>query len=109
LFPYQFKKAGLGKIIGRRSWGGVIGIRGSLPFLDGGYLNKPEFANFGADGTWVLEGTGMTPDIDVDNNPAKEWNDDDEQLNKAIEVVLEEMKTDQKTKIPTVPQYPIKK
>ncbi len=109
LFPYQFKKAGLGKLIGRRSWGGVIGIRGSLPFLDGGYLNKPEFANFGADGTWVLEGTGMTPDIDVDNNPAKEWVGDDEQLNKAIEVVLEEMKTDQKTKIPTVPPYPIKK
>lgn len=109
LFPYQFNKLGLGKIIGKRSWGGVIGIRGSLPFIDGGYLNRPEFANFGADGTWILEGVGMTPDIDQDNNPDKEYNGIDEQLNKAIQVVLEDMKTNTKTTVPKVPVYPIKK
>lgn len=109
LFPYQFKKLGLGKLIGKRSWGGVIGIRGSMPFIDGGYLMRPEFANFGADGTWILEGVGMIPDIEVDNDPALEWEGTDQQLNKAIEVILEEIKTDKKPKIPAVPPYPIKK
>jgi tricorn protease len=108
LFPYQFKKAGIGTLIGKRSWGGVIGIRGSLPFLDGSYLFKPEFANFGADGTWVLEGVGMTPDIEVDNHPAKELSGTDEQLNKAIEVILEQIKTNTKTQVPKVPPYPNK-
>ncbi|MFC2130903.1 S41 family peptidase [Bacteroidota bacterium] len=108
LFPYQFKKAGLGTLIGKRSWGGVIGIRGSLPFLDGSYLYKPEFANFGADGTWVLEGVGMEPDIIVDNHPGKEYNGEDEQLNKAIELILEQIKTNMKQQIPKVPDYPNK-
>lgn len=108
MFPYQFKRAGLGKLIGKRSWGGVVGIRGSLPFLDGGYLMKPEFAHFSPDGTWVLEGTGMSPDIEVDNLPDQEWNGIDQQLNKAIEVIKEDMKTDTKPKVPVVPPYPIK-
>ncbi|ROL57174.1 protease, partial [Bacteroidetes/Chlorobi group bacterium ChocPot_Mid] len=108
LFPYQFKKAGIGTLIGKRSWGGVIGIRGSLPFLDGSYLYKPEFANFGADGTWVLEGVGMQPDIEVDNHPAKEYKGEDEQLNKAIEVILEQIKTNTKPQIPKVPPFPDK-
>ena len=109
LFPYQFKLMGLGKLIGKRTWGGVIGIRGSLPFLDGGYLNKPEFANFGRDGNWILEGVGMEPDIEIDNNPGLEYEGYDAQLLKAIEVILEELKTDTKPKIPKVPEYPIKK
>ncbi|MCK5847249.1 MAG: PD40 domain-containing protein, partial [Bacteroidales bacterium] len=50
LFPYSFRKHGLGKIIGTRTWGGVVGIRGSLPFIDGGTLSKPEFASYSADG-----------------------------------------------------------
>ncbi len=109
LFPYQFKLYNLGKLIGKRTWGGVIGIRGSLPFLDGGYLYKPEFANFGADGTWVLEGEGMSPDIEVDNHPAKLIDGVDEQLNKAIEVILEEIKTNEKRQIPKMPPFPAKK
>lgn len=109
LFPFQFKINKLGKLIGRRSWGGVIGIRGSLPFLDGGYLMKPEFANFSPEGKWALEGEGMTPDIDVDNNPAKVMDGIDEQLDKAIEVLLEDIKTNPKRQIPKVPAYPDKK
>jgi len=108
LFPYQFKLMGLGKLIGKRTWGGVIGIRGSLPFLDGGYLNKPEFANFGRDGSWILEGVGMEPDIEIDNNPGLEFEGIDAQLLKAIEIILDEIKTNTKPKIPGVPDYPIK-
>ena len=108
LFPYQFNKLGLGKIIGKRSWGGVIGIRGSLPFIDGGYLNRPEFANFGADGTWILEGVGMNPDIEIENDPALEYQGIDEQLNKAIEVIMQEIPKNTKPQIPSVPPYPNK-
>ncbi|MGE5479277.1 MAG: S41 family peptidase [Chloroflexota bacterium] len=109
LFPYQFKQAGLGKVIGKRSWGGVIGIRGSLPFVDGGYLYKPEFANFGREGNWILEGVGMTPDIEVDNRPDREYQGYDDQLAKAIELIMEDIKTDKRPKLPSVPPYPIKK
>lgn len=108
MFPHQFRKAGLGKLIGKRSWGGVIGIRGSLPFLDGSYLNKPEFGHFSAEGEWILEGTGTVPDIEVDNEPAKEYAGIDQQLDKAIEVLLEEIKMDKGKKIPSIPQHPDK-
>ncbi|NIM91794.1 MAG: protease [Candidatus Aminicenantes bacterium] len=108
IFPYRFKKHKLGKTIGKRSWGGVVGIRGSLPLLDGGYLYKPEFATYGAEGQgWIIEGYGVDPDIYVDNDPAKEYVGIDEQLNKAIEVILEELKTKEK-KLPPVPPYPKK-
>lgn len=108
LFPYQFRHYKLGKLIGKRTWGGVIGIRGSLPFLDGGYLNRPEFANFGPDGTWVLEGTGISPDIEVDNKPDRVMAGYDDQLEKGIEVILEEIKTNKKLRQPKVPAYPDK-
>ena len=108
IFPYRFKKYGLGKLIGKRTWGGVVGIRGSLPLLDGGQLMKPEFAPFGLDGTtWIIEGVGVEPDIYVDNDPAKEFAGIDEQLNKAIEVILEELKT-KEVQISPIPPFPIR-
>lgn len=107
IFPYRFKRYNLGKLIGKRTWGGVVGIRGSLPLADGGYLNKPEFATYGLEGKWIIEGEGVEPDIYVDNDPAKEYEGIDEQLNKAIEVILEELKTKEQ-KLPAVPPYPKK-
>ncbi|OGU12609.1 MAG: protease [Ignavibacteria bacterium GWB2_35_12] len=109
MFPYQFKKAGLGTLIGKRSWGGVVGIRGSLPLLDGGYLYKPEFSHFSTEGDWILEGVGMTPDIEVDNDPGLEYQGIDQQLNKAVEVVMDEIKKGTKPKIPAPPKFPNKK
>ena len=109
LFPYRFKKYKLGKLIGKRTWGGVVGIRGSLPLLDGGYLYKPEFAPYDVEGKkWIIEGLGVEPDIYVDNDPVKEFAGIDEQLNKAIEVILEELKTEEKT-LPEIPEYPDKR
>ncbi len=108
LFPYQFRKYNLGKIIGRRSWGGVVGIRGSLPFVDGGELRKPEFGPFDVEGKkWIIEGYGVDPDIFVDNDPAKEFAGEDQQLNKAIEVILEELKS-YPEQYPELPEYPDK-
>lgn len=106
LFPYQFKKLKMGTLIGLRSWGGVVGIRGSMPFIDGGDLRRPEFAPFDENGNWVIEGYGVDPDIVIDNDPAKEYAGKDEQLNKAIEVILEQMK-DYKP-LPEIPDYPDK-
>lgn len=108
LFPYRFKKMNLGKLIGKRSWGGVVGIRGSLPLVDGGYLNRPEFSRYGTDGKeWIIEGHGVDPDIVVDNDPAKEYAGTDEQLNKAIEVILDELKKNPQ-ELPKAPEYPKK-
>jgi len=107
LFPYQFKKLGIGKVIGVRSWGGVVGIRGSLPFIDGADLRKPEFAPFDVDGKkWVIEGHGVDPDIEVRNDPAREFKGIDDQLDKAIEVILADLAKAKKT--PAIPPKPDK-
>ncbi|MBU2651321.1 MAG: PDZ domain-containing protein, partial [Bacteroidetes bacterium] len=108
LFPYQFKTLGLGKVIGVRSWGGVVGIRGSLPFIDGGSLQKPEFSTFDLEGKWAIEGHGVDPDIIVDNDPAKEYAGEDQQLNKAIEVILEEIKNFDYKNEQAIPDFPDK-
>lgn len=108
IVAYRFKKYKLGKVVGKRSWGGVVGIRGSLPFLDGGYLNKPEFSRYDVEGKeWIMEGHGVDPDIVVDNDPATEFRGVDEQLHKAIDVILEGMKT-HPAKLPPPPTYPDK-
>ncbi len=66
---------------------------------------KPEFASYSVDGKeWIIEGHGVEPDIYVDNDPAKEFEGEDQQLNKAIEVILEELKTKEK-ELPPIPPY----
>lgn len=93
LFAYSFKKHNLGTVIGTRTWGGVVGITGSLPFVDGADLRRPEFASYSSEESeWIIEGYGVDPDIVIDNNPALEYKGIDEQLNKAIEVILEDLK-----------------
>ena len=108
IFPYRFRFHKLGKIIGTRTWGGVVGIRGSLPFIDGAYLNRPEFAHYSANGSgWVIEGYGIDPDLVIENDPALEFQGVDQQLDKAIEVILEELKT-KAYKKPGIPEFPDK-
>jgi tricorn protease len=92
LFPYRFRLHKLGKLVGKRSWGGVIGIRGSLPFVDGGSLTRPEFASYDLEGKkWIIENHGVDPDIVVDNDPWQEFSGNDQQLTRGIEVILEEL------------------
>ena len=105
LFSYRFKHHKLGKTIGKRSWGGVIGIRGSLPLLDGGDLRKPEFATYGPDGkSWIIENIGVEPDIEVENDPGMEYMGVDQQLNRAIAVIQEQLEN--APKLPGPPPYP---
>jgi tricorn protease len=106
IFPYRFKTDGLGKLIGKRTWGGVVGIRGTLPFVDGGFLNKPEFASYAKDGKdWPIEGHGVDPDIVVENDPAKEFSGVDQQLDRAIAEIVLEMMANGKT-LPPPPPFP---
>jgi len=109
IFPYRFKVNKIGKLIGKRTWGGVVGIRGTNPFVDGGFLNKPEFSRTDVEGKqWVIEGKGVEPDIYQDNDPAFEYEGVDQQLNKAIQVALDELKQ-HPVKMPEQrPPYPIK-
>lgn len=108
LFPYRFKMHKLGKLIGKRTWGGVVGIRGPLPLVDGGQFFKPEFSRYDLGGKeWIIEGHGVEPDIYVDNDPGKEFSGIDEQLNRAIEEIVAEMKTKAKA-LPPLPPYPKK-
>jgi tricorn protease len=106
IFPFRFRHYKLGKLIGKRTWGGTVGIRGSLPFVDGGQLFKPEFASYEVDGKkWAIEGHGVDPDIFVDNDPAREYAGIDEQLNRAIEVILEELRSHPR-ELPPPPPFP---
>ncbi len=108
IFPYRFKKYKMGKVIGHRTWGGVVGIRGTLPFVDGGFLNKPEFSRYDTEGKeWIMEGYGVDPDIFVDEDPYLEYTGVDQQLNKAIEEIKSELKTN-KQELPPPPPYPKK-
>ncbi|MDR0429144.1 MAG: PDZ domain-containing protein [Tannerellaceae bacterium] len=93
LFPWGFRALGLGKLIGTRTWGGIVGISGSLPFIDGTDLRVPFFTSYDPKtGDWIIENHGVDPDILIDNDPVKEWNGEDEQLSRAIEEVMKELK-----------------
>ncbi len=93
LFPWSFKANNLGTVIGTRTWGGIIGISGSLPYMDGTDVRVPFFTNYDAKtGQWIVENHGVDPDILIDNDPIKEQAGIDQQLEKAIEVALEQLK-----------------
>ena len=93
LFPWGFRSLGLGKLIGTRTWGGIVGISGSLPFIDGTDMRVPFFTSYDyKTGQWMIENYGVDPDIEIDNDPIKEWNGEDEQLNRAIEEVMKDVK-----------------
>src|SRR4051812_24312826 len=106
IFPYRFKTLGLGKLIGKRTWGGVTGIRESLPLVDGGQFFKPEFAIYSKDGKqWIVEGHGVDPDIVIDNDPGKEFKGEDQQLDRAIQEMQDELKT-KRFDLPSPPPWP---
>lgn len=108
LFPYRFQYNKLGTVIGHRTWGGVVGYSGTVPVVDGGAIVTPSYAPYAVDGSgFIIEGTGVVPDIQLDNDPYKEFMGEDEQLNKAIEIIREQLKT-YTPKIPAIPAFPDK-
>jgi tricorn protease len=92
-FPDYFKKSGAGPLIGTRTWGGLIGITGTPSLIDGGYVTAPTFRMYDPDGKWFKEGYGVDPDIEVKEDPAQLAKGKDMQILKAVEVLMEQLKT----------------
>jgi tricorn protease len=90
-FPYFFRKTGEGKLIGTRTWGGLVGISGNARLVDGGYISVPRFGIYDEDGQWIIEGIGVYPDIEVVDRPEELARGNDPTLVKAVEVLLEEL------------------
>ena len=108
-FSYFFKYYKLGPLIGERTWGGVRGIRGNIPLIDGGYITRPEFALYGLDSKWLIENKGVQPDVVVENPPNLVVQGKDPQLEKAVEMLMEKIKANPKklpARPPDLPAYP---
>ena len=86
--PWYFRKAKIGPLIGTRTWGGLVGIGGYPPLIDGGSVTAPRMAIFGLEGQWEVENHGIAPDIEVELDPRLVRQGHDPQLEKAVEVVL---------------------
>jgi tricorn protease len=104
-FPYYFKQAGLGPLVGTRTWGGLIGMTGAPGLIDGGSVTVPTFGIYNLKGEWIIEGYGVDPDIRVVDDPALMAKGKDPQLDRAVEEVLKSLK---KNPPPTArkPKYP---
>ncbi|MGC8916850.1 MAG: S41 family peptidase [Thermoanaerobaculum sp.] len=107
IFPHMFRKAGLGPLIGKRSWGGVVGISSHGPLIDGGQVFVPEQGTNDVDGSWIIEGHGVDPDIEVENDPASVIAGRDPQLEKAVAYLLEKIAREPR-KLPSRPPDPVK-
>ncbi len=106
-FPDFFKKAGLGTLVGTRTWGGLIGISGSPSLVDGGLVTVPTFRMYDPDGKWFAEGHGVEPDIKVIEDPTQMAKGIDPQLEKAIDEVLRLLKENPPVS-PEQPSYEIR-
>jgi tricorn protease len=107
IFPHMFRQAGLGPLIGKRSWGGVTGITNRGTLIDGGTVFVPEFGTNAVDGSWVIEGHGVDPDIEVENDARAILEGRDPQLERGVEEVLKQMAANPQT-LPQRPSDPVK-
>src|SRR5207253_9218341 len=107
LLPWMFHKLQIGPLIGRRTWGGLVGVLGFPVLMDGGTITAPNLAIWTPDGGWVVENEGVPPDIEVEQTPADVIAGKDPQLEKAIQIALDELKKNPAAK-PKRPAYPVK-
>jgi tricorn protease len=107
IFPDSFRTLGLGPLIGKRTWGGVIGIRADKAFVDAGVSTQPEFAWFDLKRGWGIENYGVDPDIEVEFTPDDRIAGKDPQLDRGIEEMLKAIK-EKPVQRPTVPPYPVR-
>jgi len=89
--PYAFKRVGLGPLIGKRTWGGLIGISINPPLIDGGFVTVPFFRFYTPEGEWRIENEGVAPDMDVELDPAAVNRGEDTQLDAAIADVMKRL------------------
>jgi tricorn protease len=105
--PWYFRKAGVGKLVGTRTWGGLVGIGGYPTLLDGGYVTAPRYAIYGINGDWEVENHGIPPDVEVELLPKDVADGHDRQLEEGVRLALEELKANPVPEIkpPTPPNY----
>ena len=89
--PLFFRRKGIGKLVGKRTWGGLVGIYDYPNLMDGGFVTSPRLGIYSPDGEWEVENIGVPPDIEVEMTPIEVINGKDPQLEKAIEVVMQEL------------------
>ncbi len=106
-FPFYFKQAGLGPLIGTRTWGGLIGITGCPALVDGGGITAPTFGIYSTKGEWIIEGHGVDPDIAVVDDPSVMAKGKDPQLERAITEVMQALKKNPPPE-PKKPKYPLR-
>ena len=88
---YFFRRRGLGKLVGKRTWGGLIGIYDYPVLIDGGFFTSPRLAIFSPQGEWEVENEGVSPDVEVEMTPKLVIAGYDPQLEKAVEIVMAEL------------------
>ncbi|MGB6975438.1 MAG: PDZ domain-containing protein [Terracidiphilus sp.] len=103
--PWYFRKAGVGELVGTRTWGGLVGIGGYPPLIDGGYVMAPRYAIYGLHGHWEVENHGIAPDVAVEMLPKEVAAGHDPQLEEGVKLVLQELKEHPIAPI-TIPPYP---
>ncbi|MGA2352029.1 MAG: PDZ domain-containing protein [Terracidiphilus sp.] len=103
--PWYFKKAGIGKLVGTRTWGGLVGIGGYPQLLDGGTVTAPRYAIYGLNGDWEVENHGIAPDVAIEDLPKDVAAGHDRQLETGVQLVLDELKAHPVPEIP-IPPYP---
>ena len=106
MLPWMFRKLQLGPLVGKRTWGGLVGILDMPPLMDGSHVTAPNLAIW-ADGRWVVENEGVPPDVEVEQWPADVIAGKDPQLEKAIEIVLSGLAKHPPV-TPQRPKYPIR-
>jgi tricorn protease len=103
--PWYFRKSNLGPLVGVKTWGGLVGIGGYPVLIDGGYVMAPRYAIYGLNGQWEVEGHGIAPDVEVENLPKDVAAGRDPQLERAVSIVLEQLK-EHPVPAPPIPAYP---
>ena len=107
MFPWLFRHARLGPLVGTRTWGGLVGYSDVATLVDNGAVAVPSFAFYETDGTWGVEGHGVDPDVEVVDDPARMQGGGDPQLEKAVELLLQDLATKAHRPVPK-PKGPVR-
>jgi tricorn protease len=106
-FSEGFRRLGLGKLIGLRTWGGEIWLSSGNRLVDNGIATAAETGVYSPDGEWLIEGWGVEPDMKVDNMPYESFKGKDAQLDAAVQYLIK-LNKEQPVILPPIPKYPIK-